>query len=105
VSFLAVTAMFALIYKILPRVTVAWRDVGVGAVITALLFTAGKFAIGYYLGHSGVASVFGAAGSIVVLIVWIYYSAQIFFLGAEFTCVWAHRVGSHRDRPLRAKES
>jgi len=94
VSFGIITVLFALMYKILPRVHVAWRDVWVGAAVTSLLFTAGKFAIGLYLGKSGVTSGFGAAGSIVVLLVWVYYSSQIFLLGAEFTWVFAHRHGS-----------
>jgi membrane protein len=94
VSFAIVTVLFALIYKILPRVRVAWRDVWIGAGVTASLFTAGKFVIGLYLGKSGVTSAFGAAGSVVVLLVWVYYSAQIFLVGAEFTWVFAHRHGS-----------
>jgi membrane protein len=81
-------------YRILPSVRVAWRDVGYGALTTALLFTIGQFLIGLYLGKLGVASGFGAAGSIVVLVVWVYYSAQIFLLGAEFTWLYAHSHGS-----------
>ena len=96
VSFLAVTALFAMIYKILPRVSIGWRDVGIGAAVTALLFTVGKFLIGLYLGKSGVTSGFGAAGSVVVLLVWVYYSAQIFLLGAEFTSIYTYRYGSLR---------
>ncbi len=96
VSFVAVTALFAMIYKILPRIRIAWRDVWIGAAVTALLFTVGKFLIGLYLGKSGVTSGFGAAGSVVVLLVWVYYSAQIFLLGAEFTCVYTYRYGSLR---------
>lgn len=94
VSFLVVTVMFALIYKVLPRVKVTWRDVWVGAAVTSALFTLGKFLIGLYLGHADVASGFGAAGSIALLFVWIYYSAQIFLLGAEFTWLFAHEHGS-----------
>jgi membrane protein len=90
VSFAVVTGLFAAIYKIMPRASIAWRDVWIGALVTALLFTIGKFLIGFYLGTSGVTSGFGAAGSMVVLIVWVYYSAQIFLLGAEFTWVYAH---------------
>ena len=97
VSFIVVTALFAMIYKILPRVRIGWRDVWIGAAVTALLFTAGKFLIGLYLGKSGVTSGFGAAGSVVVLLVWVYYSAQIFLLGAEFTSIYAFRYGSLRD--------
>jgi membrane protein len=96
VSFAVVTALFAMIYKILPRVRIGWRDVWVGAAVTALLFTVGKFLIGLYLGKSGVTSGFGAAGSVVVLLVWVYYSAQIFLLGAEFTWVYSHSHGSRR---------
>lgn len=96
VSFVVVTALFAMIYKILPRVRIGWRDVWIGAAVTALLFTVGKFLIGLYLGKSGVTSGFGAAGSVVVLLVWVYYSAQIFLLGAEFTSVYTYRHGSLR---------
>jgi len=97
-SFTIVTVLFAMIYKILPRVHVAWRDVWIGAAMTALLFTLGKSLIGFYLGRSGIASGFGAAGSLVALLVWVYYSAQIFLFGAEFTWVYAHRYGSFRNR-------
>jgi membrane protein len=93
-SFGITTVLFAMIYRILPRVRVAWRDVLTGALATAALFTAGKFGIGFYLGTAGVASGFGAAGSLVVLLIWVYYSAQIFLLGAELTWVYAHEVGS-----------
>ena len=93
-SFVFVGAVFAMIYKWMPRVRVAWRDVLVGAALTALLFTVGKTLIGLYIGRSGVASPFGAAASLVVLLLWVYYSAQIFLLGAEFTWVYARRYGS-----------
>jgi membrane protein len=83
-----------MIYKILPRVRIGWRDVWVGAAVTALLFSLGKSLIGLYLGRSGAASGFGAAGSLILVIVWTYYSAQIFLLGAEFTHVYAHARGS-----------
>jgi membrane protein len=86
--------MFGMIFKILPETPVAWRDVAVGAVVTALLFTLGQAALGRYLGTSGVGSVYGAAGSLVVILVWVYYSAQVFFLGAEFTHVYAACYGS-----------
>jgi membrane protein len=94
VSFSVITLLFAMIFKVLPDVKIAWRDVWVGAVVTALLFTVGKFLIGLYLAKSSVASTYGAAGSLVVLLLWIYYSSQILFLGAEFTQVYATRYGS-----------
>jgi membrane protein len=90
------TTVFAMIYKLMPRARIAWRDVWVGAAVTAVLFTIGKFLIGLYIGRSAVASSFGAAGSLVVVMVWVYYSAQIFLLGAEFTWVYAHIYGSRR---------
>jgi len=99
VSFGLVTVMFALIYRYIPRVHVAWRDVWVGAAVTSILFALGKFLIGLYLGKSSVASAFGAAGSLVLVIVWVYYSAQIFLLGAEFTWVYAHAYGSRHGQP------
>ena len=95
-SFALTTGMFALIYKIMPRVRIAWNEVWIGAAITALLFTAGKALIGVYIGRSGVASGFGAAGSLVALLVWVYYSAQIFLMGAEFTWAYSHVFGSRR---------
>jgi membrane protein len=95
VSLGVITVLFAMIFKLLPDATVAWRDVWIGAFVTAILFTLGKFAIGLYLGQSSVASAFGAAGSVVVLLVWVYYSSQILLLGAEFTRVYALRTGSH----------
>jgi membrane protein len=94
VSFAVVTALFTMIYKILPRVKLAWHDVWIGAAITAALFTVGKFAIGLYLGKSGITTGFGAAASFVVILVWVYYSAQIFLFGAEFTWVYAREFGS-----------
>ena len=97
-----ITLAFALIYKLIPRVSVQWHDVWIGAAVTALLFTVGKSLIGFYLGKAGVASAFGAAGSLIVLLLWVYYSAQIFLLGAEFTWVYAHAFGSHRERPQPA---
>jgi membrane protein len=96
-SFLVVTVVFAMIYKIMPRVRIDWKDVWIGAAATSLLFTAGKFLIGVYIGRSGIASGFGAAASLVVVLVWVYYSAQIFLLGAEFTWAYAHKFGSRRD--------
>lgn len=97
-SFGLITLLFALIYKYIPRVAVEWRDVWIGAAVTALLFTVGKSLIGVYIGRSGIASAFGAAGSLIVLLLWVYYSAQIFLLGAEFTWAFAHACGSRRGR-------
>jgi membrane protein len=82
-----------LIFKVLPDARIAWRDVWVGAALTAALFTIGKFAIGLYLGKSDVGSAYGAAGSLVIVLVWVYYSAQILLFGAEFTQVYANRLG------------
>ena len=96
IGFALTTGVFAMIYKIMPRVRVQWRDVWVGAVVTALLFTLGRLIIGTYIGKSGVASAFGAAGSLIVVFVWVYYSAQIFLIGAEFTWVYAKTFGSMR---------
>jgi membrane protein len=105
-SFGIVTVLFAMIYKLIPRVQIGWRDVWLGAAVTAALFAVGKFLIGLYLGKSSVASAFGAAGSLVVMMVWVYYSAQIFLLGAEFTWVYAHAYGSRRgQRRPRPEES
>ena len=95
VSFAVITVLFAMIFRFLPDVKIAWRDVWFGAAVTALLFTIGKTLIGLYLGNSSVASVYGAAGSLVILLLWAYYSSQILFLGAELTEVWARRRGSH----------
>ena len=89
--------LFAMIFKILPSVELTWRDVWMGAPVTALLFTAGKFAIGYYIGKSGVASAYGAAASIVTILLWIYYSALILLFGAEFTKAYAESRGSRAD--------
>ena len=93
-SFVIITLMFAVIYKLLPDVKITWQDVWVGAAVTALLFTIGKSLIGLYLGRSTVASVYGAAGSLIVILLWIYYSAQVVFFGAEFTKVYSRRFGS-----------
>ena len=94
-SLVMITLLFAMIFKFLPDAKIAWRDVWIGAFLTALLFTIGKFALGIYLGKSGVASSYGAAGSLIVLLLWVYYSSQILFFGAEFTQVYANRFGSH----------
>jgi membrane protein len=95
VSFWVVTALFAMLFKFLPDARVAWSDVWLGAAVTAFLFTIGKFLIGLYLGKSDIASTYGTAGSLVLLLLWIYYSSQILFFGAEFTRVYANRYGSH----------
>jgi len=96
VTFGVIACMFAVIYKTLPDAPLSWRDVWIGAAFTAGLFSLGKFVIGLYLGNSGVASSFGAAGSLIALLLWVYYSAQIFFLGAEFTRHYALWFGSLR---------
>jgi membrane protein len=95
VSFAVITLLFAMIFKILPDVKIAWKDVWVGAALTSVLFNIGKFLIGYYLGKSSVSSAYGAAGSLAVVLVWVYYSAQILFFGAEFTEVYANKFGGH----------
>jgi membrane protein len=97
------TMLFAAIYKILPDRKLAWSDVFVGAFATSVLFTAGKALIGFYIGHGNVAAGFGAAGTIVVVLVWLYYSSVIFLAGAEFTRAWANREGSHQAAPVPAK--
>jgi membrane protein len=89
IIFIASTLLFALIYKLIPDVAIEWGDVGIGAVVTAVLFAVGKFALGLYLRKAGVGSAYGAAGSVIVLLVWVYYSAQILIFGAEFTHVYA----------------
>jgi membrane protein len=96
-----IACLFAVIYKVLPDAPLSWRDVWVGAAFTAGLFSLGKYAIGLYLGNSGVASSFGAAGSLIALLLWVYYSAQIFFLGAEFTRQYALGFGSLRPETQR----
>lgn len=92
--------LFAMIFKLMPRASVAWKDVWVGAVVTAVLFEVGKIMIGLYIGKSSITSSFAAAGSLVVLLVWVYYSAQIFLLGAEFTWAYANAYGSRRPPPI-----
>ncbi len=110
VSFGVITAIFAAIYRVLPDTTVDWRDVWLGAAFTALLFVIGKVALGIYLGRASVGSAFGAAGSLVVLLVWIYYSAQIFLFGAEFTQVFSNKYGpkqvpaEHPKQPEAARD-
>ena len=95
-GFVITMVSFAAIYRFIPRVTVRWTDVWLGALVTAVLFTIGRFLISIYIGKTAIASVFGAAGSLVIVFVWVYYSAQIFLLGAEFTRVYALNVGSLR---------
>ena len=94
VSFVFITALFAMLYKFLPDVHIQWRDVWIGAAITSLLFTIGKFLIGFYIGSSAVSSTYGAAGSLITVLLWVYYSSLIVFLGAELTQVYATEYGS-----------
>lgn len=101
VSFVGVTIAFALLYRVVPDAPIEWRDVGIGAAVTAALFSIGKFLIGLYIGKAALGSAYGAAGSLVVFLVWVYYSAQIFFLGAEFTRCFAEQYGSR----ARAREA
>ncbi len=97
-SFVMTTAMFAMIYKFMPSAKIAWGEVWLGALITAILFTVGKLLIGLYIGTSHIASGFGVAGSLVVLLVWVYYSAQVFLLGAEFTWAYSKTYGSRKAK-------
>jgi len=103
VSFAVITLLFAMIFKVLPDVKIRWRDVWVGAVTTAALFTIGKFALGMYIGKSSAVSAYGAAGSLVLVLLWVYYSAQILFFGAEVTEVYANRYGSHLEPASNAQ--
>jgi membrane protein len=106
VSFMLIGALFAAIYKVLPDRPLAWRDVLIGAVGTTALFEIGKSLIGFYIGSSRIASSYGAAGALIVVLLWIYYTAQIFLLGAEFTKVYASRRGSKKGvAELRAREA
>ncbi len=98
VSLLVITLLFAMIFRVLPDARITWKDVWLGAVLTALLFVIGKFFLGLYLGHSAVASSYGAAGSLIAILLWVFYAAQILFFGAEFTRVYALHYGSHRSR-------
>jgi membrane protein len=102
VSLVVIALLFALIYRVIPDARVAWRDVWSGAAIAAVLFVLGKYVLGFYFGRSAIASSYGAAGSVIIVLVWVYYSAQIMFFGAEFTRVYAQRHGS--QRPLQGKE-
>ena len=99
VSFLVITILFALIFKLLPDVTVSWQDVWIGAIFTAVLFMVGKFVIGMYIGIASVGSVYGAAGSLIVVLVWTYYSSQILFFGAELIRAYAKYFDSQRIVP------
>jgi len=90
------TAVFAMIYKTMPRVGIHWKDVWIGAAVTSIFFIAGKFLIGAYIGRSGVSSAFGAAASLIIVLLWVYYSAQIFLYGAEFTWAYSHKYGSRK---------
>jgi membrane protein len=99
-SFVLISVLFAAVYKVLPDRHLEWRDVIAGAALTSLLFVIGKSLIGWYIGSSAIASTYGAAGSLIVLLLWVYYSAQIFLLGAEFTKVFANRHGSKQDKPV-----
>ncbi len=94
ISFILITALFAMIYKVLPDIRIQWRDVWIGAALTSILFTLGKLLIGLYLGYSGISSTYGAAGSLITVLLWVYYSSLIFFLGAESTQVYASQYGS-----------
>lgn len=98
-SIYVIAALFALIFKYVPDVSISWREVWSGAVLTAILFTFGKMAVGFYLGRAGVGSAYGAAGSLVAVVVWVYYSAQIFYYGAEVTSVHAQRDRQKRREP------
>lgn len=97
------TAIFAMIYKTMPRVGIHWKDVWVGAAVTSVFFVAGKFLIGAYIGRSNVSSAFGAAASLIVVLLWVYYSAQIFLYGAEFTWVYSHKYGSRKNLVSRGE--
>jgi membrane protein len=104
ISFGVITVMFAMIFKFLPETQIEWRDVWVGAAFTSFLFNVGKFLIGLYLGRSGAASAYGAAGSLVILLLWINYSSQILLFGAEFTQVYARTHGSRAKQPAQPAE-
>jgi len=103
VSFGVITLLFAAIYKVLPDIDNKWSDVWIGAIATAALFTVGKTAIGLYIGQAALDSTYGAAGSLLVVLVWVYYSSLILFFGAEFTHVYARRRGSQLDRRTEAQ--
>lgn len=104
VSFAVITTLFAMVFKILPDPVVAWGDVWIGAIVTSVLFTGGKTLLGLYLGRSSFASVYGAAGSLVMIVLWVYYVAQILYYGAEITHLYAHRYGSYLVRTYQYQE-
>ena len=99
------TAMFAAIYRVLPNAAIEWRDVWIGAAVTAVLFYLGKLVLGIYIGRSAIASSYGAAGAILVLLLWVYYSGLIFYFGAEFTKVFADNFGSRTKNKRAVKPS
>jgi membrane protein len=103
ISILLASVVFAMLYKTMPRVRIDWKDVWIGAAVTSLLFIAGKYLIGTYIGRSSISSGFGAAASLVVVLLWVYYSAQIFLFGAEFTRAYSHQFGSRKGQPLPAR--
>jgi uncharacterized BrkB/YihY/UPF0761 family membrane protein len=105
VSLLPISVLFAVIYKVLPDRQIEWRDVVVGGVVTAVLFNIGKSLIGWYIGSSAVASSYGAAGALIVLLLWVYYSIQLFLLGAEFTKIYANHHGSMQTEPVAAVDT
>ena len=100
-----IALLFALIYRMVPDACITWRDVWLGAVIAAILFELGKFLLGFYFGRSAIASSYGAAGSLIIILIWVFYSAQILFFGAAFTRVYAMRYGSHRTVAQQAATS
>jgi membrane protein len=102
ISLGVVTVLFAMIFRFLPDLRIAWRDVWLGAAFTSFLFVLGKFALGFYLGRAATTSSYGAAGSLIVLLLWVYYSAQILFFGAEVTQVWARQHGSRQEDAVPA---
>jgi len=102
VGILLSTAVFAMIYKLMPRAQIDWKDVWIGAIFNSLLFISGKFLIGVYLGRNGISFRFGSAGSLVVVLLWVYYSAQMFLFGAEFTWAYSHKFGSRKGQLEKA---
>ena len=102
ISFLLIALLFAAIFKVLPDRKLEWRDVATAAVASSLLFSAGTFLIAWYLGTSGIASIYGAGGALILLLLWVYYSVQILLLGAEYTKAYANAYGSRADRPVES---